>query len=243
MAKTTDIFKTVYFNFKMFPFRDALKLPVHLAYRVEVRGARRGTIVLNKTIPGGVRIGYLKYPMKSGRGVWTLLRVGSPEARLCLGGEDIEIYRGCSIILAYPESCMTIGDDTLINQDVMLYCGNRVDIGPHSSIGWSCQIYDSNFHLTYDQRTRTIADRKKSVDIGRNVWIANHCTVAAGAIVPPYSTVAAGSLVNKDFSHVATRGNFFAGRPAAFRRDGLYRILNLAEEQRLSAYFKDHVGG
>lgn len=204
----------------MFPFNVAIKHPIHLAYGVEIIGAKRGVIVLDK-IKSGVKIGYLKYPMHPGKGMGTLIRIGSGNARLYLGGEDINIYKGCSIILAYPESKLSIGNDTLINQGVMLYCSNSVTIGEHFSCGWDSQIYDSNFHYVFDEQNHTIANRTRPVKIGRNVWIANHVTVATGAQIPSYSIIAANSVINKDYSEITTKGNFFAGSPAKLKRTGL----------------------
>lgn len=236
---TTNVPKTIYFNFKMFPIRVAARVPVYLAYGVKMMDVKRGTIVLKNVKRGGVRIGYLQYPMKPNSGNGTLLRFGSPNARLILGGEEIQIYRGCSIVLAY-EGVMSIGNDTIVNQDTILYCSNRVVIGDHFRLGWCSQLYDSNFHFVYDEQSRTIAERKKSVVIGRSVWLGNHCTVAAGAHIPDCSIVAANSLVNKDFSDMTTKGNFFAGSPAKLKRTGMYRVFNVKKEWEFATYFKQH---
>lgn len=175
--------------------------------------------------------------MHPGKGQGTLVRIASCQSRLYLGGENIEIYKGSSIILAYPESRLSIGNDTLINQGVMLYCSNNVTIGEHFRCGWNSQIYDSNFHYVYDEQSHAIADKRSPVRIGRNVWIANHVTVATGAQIPPYSIVAANSMINKDYSAIITKGNFFAGSPAKLKRTGLFRILNLQFEYKLNEYF------
>lgn len=53
LFSTTNVLKTLYFNFKMFPFGIAIKHPVHLAYGVEIIGAKRGVIVLDKIKSGG----------------------------------------------------------------------------------------------------------------------------------------------------------------------------------------------
>lgn len=53
LFSTTNVLKTIYFNFKMFPFNVAIKHPIHLAYGVEIIGAKRGVIVLDKIKSGG----------------------------------------------------------------------------------------------------------------------------------------------------------------------------------------------
>lgn len=67
------------------------------------------------------------------------------------------------------------------------------------------------------------------MEIGQHVWIANGCTISTGAIIPPYSIIAASSLVNKDFSNISTKGNFFAGIPANLKRTGTFRVYGSLE--------------
>lgn len=237
-----DILKTLYFNFRVFPFRVAIKLPVYLSHKVQLMGVRRGSVELITVKSGGVKIGFLEYPMRSGKSMYTLLRIchSGDGAKLVLGGDNINIRRGVSVIMPYPNSKMTICNGVLVNQETMLYCGKEVYIGKNTRIGWRCQVYDNNFHFVYNKDTHTIANRMRRVKIGRNVWIANGCTVSTGAVIPYYSIVAAYSLLNKDFSNITTRGNFFAGSPAKLKKIGMFRLLGDEIEEKLHKWFSDN---
>lgn len=48
-----DVFKTIVFNLKYFPFNQAIHLPVHISHKVEIRNMKRGRIVL-ENVWGGV---------------------------------------------------------------------------------------------------------------------------------------------------------------------------------------------
>lgn len=176
--------------------------------------------------------------MKSDKGKYTMLRSNGREAKLILGGDNIKIYRGVSIVLGSNVSRLHIGNDVFINQDTILYCGKKIVIGNYSHIGWNCHIYDTNFHFMYDENTHSIAKIDREVVLGNNVWLANHVTVARASL-PAYSTVASHSLVNKDYSSIKTKGNVFIGCPAVLRKTGVYRILSQSTENTLKNWFQD----
>ena len=62
---------------------------------------------------------------------------------------------------------------------------------------WEAQIYDSNFHFTYDGVNHLIGNALGSVRLGNNVWIGNRCTVAKGALLLDYTIIGSNSLVSK----------------------------------------------
>lgn len=234
-----NIFRSVLFNLKMFPINTAVKMPILLGYHVDIRNIRRGNIILTKVKMGGVRIGINNYPMKSSKSKYTMIRSNDRKAKLTLGGDNIKIYQGVSIVLGSSISLLQIGNDVMINQDTIIYCGKKILIGDHTRIGWDSQIYDTNFHFMYDEGTRSIAKIKREVVIGNNVWLANHVTVARASI-PPYSTVASHSLVNKDFSSIKMRGNIFIGCPAILKKTGVFRILSQSMENKLTEWFDEN---
>lgn len=91
--------------------------------------------------------------MWSGKGLYTLIRFNKTGTKLVLGGENTDIRRGCSIVMPYANSIMTIKSGVVVNQETMLYCGKELYIGDNTRIGWKCQIYDNNFHFVYDKIT------------------------------------------------------------------------------------------
>lgn len=194
---TINIFKTVYLNYKVFPWNIAKKLPVFVGWNVDIHKVYRGSIEFQEGIQirrGIVSLGVCRFPMISNKGLVTLLRI-SPKGKLVLG-DDVKIYTGCSIIVTY-KGVLSIGNDFLMNQKARLYCANSVAIGNHCRIGWETQVYDSNFHFMYDSVKHRIGNALGEVCFGHNVWVGNRCTIAKGASLPNYTIIGSNSLVSK----------------------------------------------
>lgn len=197
LLSTINIFKTVYLNYKVFPWNVAKKLPIYVGWAVDIHEVYRGSIKFQDGIKirrGIVSLGVCRYPMISNRGLVTLLRI-SPKGKLVLG-DDVKIYTGCSIIVTY-KGVLSIGSDFVLNQNSRLYCASSVTIGAHCRIGWETQIYDSNFHFMYDSIKHRICNSLCEVCLGHNVWVGNRCTIAKGSLLPNYAIIGSNSLVSK----------------------------------------------
>lgn len=235
---TFNIFKTVYFNYKAFPWNIAKKLPVFVGSNVDIQNVYRGSIEFQKGIQvrnGIVRLGVCKYPIMSNKGLYTLLRISS-QGKLVLG-DDVNIYTGCSIIVSY-KGVLSIGSDFLMNQKAKLYCANSVTIGNHCRIGWETQVYDSNFHFMYDSVKHRIGNALGEVCFGHNVWVGNRCTIAKGASLPNYTIIGSNSLVSKKLEN-GFGGGIWVGMPVSLIREGFYRLLDEGFQYELFCHFQD----
>lgn len=185
-----------------------------------------GGILLNtNTIHKGmIKIGITPYPMFPCKNVHTLIRLNGGST-IAFNGGNVRIMKGCSIVMSYG-SRMELGEDVLINQNALLYCGYRINIGSHIRIGWSVQIYDTPIHFTINITNGEIHNPCKPISIQDNVWIANHATIAPGAHIPAFTTVASHSLVNKDFTTDCTIGGILMGIPAKYKAVGKVRLFN-----------------
>lgn len=233
-----NLIKTMYFNFRVFPLKVACLFPICIGWRTKIIGVRRGCISFRKDVtikPFMVQLGMAKSKMFADYGLYTLVRL-SKKSRIEFGGGLTRFYSGCSIILI-KKGILTIGDDFIANQCVLIYCSSMVKIGNFCNIGWHSQIYDTDFHLMYSKNTNTIRNPFGFVQIGNNVWITNRCTISKGAYIPDYSIVASNSLFNRDYSDVTTQGNLFAGSPAKLKKTGFFRIRNNSFQKRLFNFF------
>lgn len=196
-----NVVKTIYLNFKVFPIRVARLFPIYIGRNVDIHEVHRGCIVFKDGIAikkGMVSIGICRTPMVSNHELYTILRI-SPNAKLILG-DSVKVYSGCSIIVTY-NGIAHIGNDFLMNQKSRLYCASSLNIGDHCRVGWETQIYDSNFHFTYDSANHCIGNAVGNVSIGNNVWIGNRCTVSKGSVIPDYAIIGSNSLVSKNLSN------------------------------------------
>lgn len=232
-----NVLKTLYVNFRIFPASIAMKLPLQIGWRVDMRNIRRGCIGFSDGIPPQrymVKIGITPLPMISTKSDYTMLRFG--HGGTMTFGNGVLIYNGVSLIVSEGGS-IRIGSDCLINQRTKIYSQKEVSIGNHCRLGWECQVMDSDCHLVYNDNKRTIGNPIGVVHIGDNVWLASRVSVMKGVTIPSFSIVAGNSVVLKSFADVETRGNFFVGSPATLKGTGVYRLLNGHFEMQMKAHF------
>lgn len=190
-----NLFKTLYFNFKVFNFKDALTLPVFLYGHVQLEGIHRGCIVLHQVRQGTIIIGGGWYTEMFGSSVRyrSFLRIKGK----IICGVNVTINQG-AVISVNENAFIKIGDNVRFNERLTMHSKERIEIGNNVLIGWNTQIVDSDFHYTVNNGK--IKYRTKPVLLNQGVWIANGVSIMKGTNIPAFSVVASNSLVNKDFS-------------------------------------------
>lgn len=225
--------KTIYANFRMLPIKDAIKLPILVYTR---------TSLLSTS--GKVR---LNIPAKFG-----LLQIGLPwfgplnhPSRTCFFNSGIiELNGSCRLAngskINIQGGILSLGDKVLICECVRIVCMNSISIGDNSRVAHESQIMDSNFHYLYKVKTCSIQNCIKPVCIGKDNWIGNRCTVAAGTTTPDRMIAAAFSLLNKNYTNLSTGdGLVVGGVPAKALATGVYRVFNPSIENGLRLYFSN----
>lgn len=228
----SNIIKTIYFNFKMLPLRQAIRLPVVFYGRVSFRSLK-GKV----SIKGGVSTGMIKVGIKD-----QYVDSSVPESIWAIHGlltftGALKMARG-SYILVAKNAELTLGtNNSFYGSNLKILCFQKISIGDCARIAWDCQLYDSSFHyLELLNHNNEIKPLPKPVIIGDRVWIGNRSTVSKGSVIPNDTIVASSSLVNKDFSSLEPY-SMIAGAPAVFKAAGLKRVWGGAEQTALDKKF------
>lgn len=222
------IIKTLYFNLKVFPFRQAMKLPVLIGRGTTINTI--GKIVIDcPAVLGLISIGvfYIFNDKKNNHSIWdnngTIILKGK-----VLIHTGVCIHTGVNGIIEFG------GNNTLgINSTVI--AKQLVRIGRQVGISWNVQIADTDFHFIEDMNTTEIFPSTAMIEIGNNVWIGNHVLIGKGSVISSYSVVAAYSLVNKKILEMHV---LIAGIPAQVKRKGVRRIFSYTKECELNKFFK-----
>lgn len=227
--------KTIIFNFKMLPFKQALLLPIILYGRIDISGCCGKVILKEEKIHHGMAfIGSTVFHF----GKWgecsnlTMLTICG---RFYLG-EKSRIQNGCIVYVA-KGALLELDDFASIGPNNEVYCTEHICLGSYFLSSWNCQFFDTNCHYYAENKT-TIHRLNKEVVIGKNCWIGNNATIAKGARLGNFCIVASKSLVNKDYSNIV--GGLFAGSPAKLYKENVCRIVNLEQERKLHEYFDTH---
>ncbi len=204
--------KSILFNFRYLPPRQAIRLPVLVSHRmaifnfggrVTVRGpARTGSVLLGFGANGA-------FDFRRSRSVWQVageVRFEGP-ARL-----------GNGFKLSVAESGrVTFGPGFVLSAESQIVCRESIGFGRDCLISWDVLLLDSDFHplLGADgAESRTQAP----ISLGDRVWIGARSAVLKGVSLGNDVVVAAGSVVAG--SH-AEDNALIGGNPAQLIRTGV----------------------
>lgn len=227
---------TLYLNFRSFPFKQAIKLPVFvygwpklfaLYGDMECVGAcKTGMIKLNQTNTGAPSIDGCSTAINN----WGKIIFHGP----CL------IYTANKINVR-RNGVLELGANTKIMHFCNITAHNFVKIGDYTWITHRCQVIDSNFHFIANFSKGCVNKYSKPIVIGDGCWICNTSTISAGAVIPNYTIVASNSLVNKDMSDIPEESSI-GGIPAKLLGTGFRKINSNELENKIWKHFALHEG-
>lgn len=227
----TNIIKTIYLNFKMLPFQQAVKLPIFIYGKIRFRSLKGKILIHSDIHPGMIKIGKRDYYVETTvpKSIWTI------NGTINFSG-PINFLQG-SYVLVSDNAILNFGTkQTVCGSNVKIICFEQITIGNKCGITWDCQIIDTSFHYTEDLSNGEIKPLTKPISLGNNVWIGNRTTISKGVILPDFTIVASNSLVNKDFSSIG-ENCLIAGLPAKLKLQNIRRVYNIKKQKELDKKF------
>jgi len=217
MSKTLKLLsrvnlKSVIFNFKYFPFKTAIKLPVLISNNIYLH-KMGGKVIINGPVKTAlIQIGYGKVGIsdfKRARGIWQVF------GEVTFNGRAF-IMHGCKINVG-EKGKLTFGENFNMSTEVAIVAEKQITIGNNSGISWESLVMDTDFHHIFDE-TGQVFNHPKEVIIGDNVWVGCRCTILKGANLPDGSIIAAGSLVTKK---LVGNNSIFGGNPMRVLKENI----------------------
>jgi acetyltransferase-like isoleucine patch superfamily enzyme len=184
--------KTIWFNLKYFPLRQALKLPVLISKNVYLKEVS-GRIYIDNLIRFGlIRIGYGNvgiFDKKMSRTIWEVYG----DVTFC---GSASIGHGSKIVVG-PDASLIFGENLKITAESSIVAFKRVQIGNDCLLSWDTLLMDTDFHKVKNDK-REIINSPQPIIIGDNVWIGCRSIILKGSVIPKNSIIAINSLVNKE---------------------------------------------
>ena len=193
IACTVNWVKTLYFNFKMFPFSIAKKLPVFFYGSVKFTSLK-GTIIIDAPLKTAM-IGFGQpFEMTTrSKKIAEVYLAGEFRVKGHIQfGKDYLFYVGKS---AYFE----MGHMSGFSSFSKLICTNRVVLGKWVRLGSETQIIDTNFHQMINTKTDEKYPKSSPILIGDYNSISNRTSVMAKTKTPNYCVIGSNSLCNKNY--------------------------------------------
>lgn len=230
-----NITKTLYFNFKVLPFRRAIKLPFFLYGKIHLCQIN-GIMELPENISTGmIKIGYKWIDL------WPLSFLPTQIqncGRLIFKGKCI-ISGGVNLNVQSADGTLTLGDCSFIGGGSVVKCLDKVCIGNSTRITGNCVVMDCNMHFVKKIDDGTIANYKAPITIGDNCWINYGTVISKGAVIPNYCITSRNSLVSKNFSELGDN-LFLIGSPAKPASYRVQRIFSIEKQREYADYFKNN---
>lgn len=231
-----SLWRTLYVNFRLLPFKEAVKLPLFIYGKVRLF-ILSGKVQFNSTIYRGmVKIGV--------NGDSFSLFDNSGYIQLADKNSIIEFDGPCRIALNTKVRVvcgrLKFGENTRIGSNCRIICnGADITIGRYTGVTFDCQIMNSGFHYMYDINEQAYINRSTDIRIGSFNWIGNHSFVSGNTVTPDYTIVAQDSLLNKSYVDVPEY-SLLAGIPAKFIKTGIKRVFSPETERKINNLFKNH---
>lgn len=182
--------KTIYFNYKIFPFRIAFKLPVFISANVKLKKIYRNCIEINSVIKTGmIKIGFSgSDAIVSNRGLIFLNRRSG--GKLVFHGtakfsEGIRIFNNSGVVI--------FGNNFSANKNCFISSDSKIMFGDNVLLGWNIAIRDSDGHTIIYNGNRK--ENVRSVIIGNDVWICANVNILKGTSIGDGSVISYGSTV------------------------------------------------
>lgn len=231
----TNIIKTIYFNFKLLPFKNAFKLPFFLYGKVYIWNLS-GRVILPKEITTGmIRIGYKWIDLWPTSFLPAQIQV---QGSLKFCGAAI-ISGGANVNVQSKEGELIIGKNVVIGGGSICKCLKKIEIGDGTRITGNCTIMDCNMHYVKNIDTGVVANNRAPIMIGKNCWINAGSIVSKGAVIPDYSISARNSFLSKDYKEYGTN-LFLVGSPAKPSSSKVQRIFTVEKQREYKEYFDSH---
>lgn len=211
-----SLLSSIFFNFYYLPFKQAMHLPI-LLYKPVFRKIG-GKIIIDvpekKLGRGIIRLGRHLVSIYDSNGIMI------ENKGVIIFHGDCEIGSGCKLSVS-ETGVLEFGDKSRASAETKFICANHIYIGEDVGIGWETLLMDNDLHslTTIDESTPPIP--VAPIIIGDQTWIASHCRIMKGAVVPPRCVIASGSLLNKKYDIPSY--SLLGGAPAKVLRSNIWR--------------------
>lgn len=208
--------KTIYFNFKYFSFKDAVKLPIYVSNRVFL-DKLHGNVTIDGNIKTGmIKIGFTEpclFDFKKQRTIWSI------EGQVVFKGKAI-IGSGSKLCIDRPTGKIVFGENFVITANTQIWSRKKITFGKNNLISWDNIIMDTDSHSIYDKNSNLKLNEDKEIVFGDNVWIGCRCTILKGSKIGNDTVISANTLLSKDYSE--KHNIVLGGSPVVEKKSNLY---------------------
>lgn len=203
-----NFLKTIYINFRCFPLRKAVYLPLLIGWNTKVK--IKGLLI----VKGPIKPGMIKLSIGGSKDLIKYENTKSyvsidKHSTLCFTGKA-NFSKHISIVMDHAN--VTIGDNFNCNYGCRISSLKQLIIGDDVLLGGNVVIRDSDGHTIFNLDEPTLLhENKETITIGNHVWIANESSILKGANIPNNCVVGYSSICTRN---ILQENSLIAGCPA-----------------------------
>ncbi len=222
--------KTLYFNFKKFPFSTAQKLPVYFYGSVKLKDIS-GAIIINAPIKSGmIGFGQPYEIISRSKGIAEL----SFEGKMIFNGhvqfgKDYLVHVG-------PKATLEMGNMSSLGHSGKIICFDKITFGNYARIGYESQLSDTTVHQMIDTVSGEKYPLTSPIALGNFNYISNRVTILSNTFTPDFCTIASNSLCTKDYTSLG-QNILIGGIPAQLLKKNIARDWE-GEKSQLEKWLK-----
>lgn len=211
IAFLRGLHKTLYFNFKYFSLKTAIKLPVLVSHNTKL-SCVKGMVVIDAPIKFGmINIGYSDveiFDKERSRTIWSVT------GKIIFRGVA-NIGHGSKVLVA-ETGVIEFGHNFWITAESQLICHENIKFGEDVLMSWQCLIMDTDYHKVFIENE--CINVNSPIIIGDHVWIGCRTTILKGSKIADNTVVAATSTVCNTFE---ASNCLIAGVPAKVKKKNI----------------------
>ncbi|MEN9684922.1 MAG: hypothetical protein RLZZ28_708 [Bacteroidota bacterium] len=188
--------KTIYFNFRYLPWRQAIHFPFWISSKTYLRKARGKISIHGPLFTGMIRIGYGDigiFDKKRSRTIWEVAGTVVFEGKA-------EIGHGSKISVG-EAGLLQLGRNFAITAETTIIAYKKVVFGHDCLLSWDILVMDTDFHTITNAQSE-IQNPPAEISVGNKVWIGCRSLILKGSVIPDGCIIAANSLVTKELNGI-----------------------------------------
>ena len=187
-----NLIKTVYFNFRVLPLAQAVRLPFLIYHHVYLRSLSGKIIFTVPVHPGMAKVGDERLGTQVASTNKTVLGI---DGTLILNG-SLNIGSGTKIGVG-REGKLILGKNFNVTGASEIICDKEIVFGEECLLSWDILIMDTDFHPIFNEHGE-LQNPQKPIRIGNNVWIGCRTTILKGVSIVDNSVIASNSTIRKN---------------------------------------------
>lgn len=222
LEKLLSLPKSLYVSLRLFPFREALKLPVLCRYNVKCLSLKGKMTTVGGVKPLMVHIGFGSVGVFDKKYSRSILEINGT---IHLEGFGKYSFGHGSRLCVGEKANLYIGEGFSNTAEMTIVCMQEIHIGHHVTTSWNTLLMDTDFHATQNTLTNGCYPVQSPVTIGNNVWICTRAVVLKGSEIPNGCIVGANALVSKKYDK---ENALIAGNPASIKKEHIKKAPDTA---------------